>query len=109
MAESNIISFKFEEYYDNEGTKELKPSTEVKGNVSISLNYIKDSAQSADQIKVIDSSTSTLSRVIVTDSTENIYTLNFLTNDAISYISKQYNAANETFYQDYFDDSETDV
>lgn len=36
------------------------------------------------------------------------FNINFSTNDAIIYISNKYNAANETFYQDYFDESDSD-
>ena len=37
-----------------------------------------------------------------------VFNINFSTNDAIVYISNMYNAANDTFYQDYLDDSESD-
>lgn len=104
MEESNKIIFRLEEYYNNDGSKELMGSAGVSGKLNISaINLLNKAAAeltqdsvSADQggVRVVGNEilteeklpnnftgVSTLSRNTINDTTENIFSVGFITNN----------------------------
>ena len=80
MAENNTIFFKLEEYYDNDGSKELQASTGVSGKVNISVINLLNKETAADQPREVVGITP-LSRYTINDTTENLFTVSFITDD----------------------------
>ena len=80
MAENNTIFFKLEEYYDNDGSKELQASTGVSGKVNISVINLLNKETAADQPREVVGITP-LSRYTINDTTENLFSVSFITDD----------------------------
>jgi hypothetical protein len=80
MAENNTIFFKLEEYYDNDGSEELQASTDVSGKVNISVINLLNKETAADQPREVVGLTP-LSRYTINDTTENLFSVSFITDD----------------------------
>ena len=85
MAENglNNIIFKFEEYYDNGGAQELIAVAGVRGTVTVNAINLSNNRDSTG-LTTGDTKAPTdnpLVRYIVTDSTENLFSANFVTDD----------------------------
>jgi hypothetical protein len=82
MSKYNLISFKLEEYYNNEGAEELLASTGVSGKVNISvINLLNKGDDEISQPKEGVGLTPS-SRYIINDTTENLFSVNFITDDS---------------------------
>jgi hypothetical protein len=85
MAENSInnIIFKFEEYYDNDGAQELIAIAGVRGTVTVNAINLSDNKEGGDTRTLSEETpiNEPLLRYIINDSTENLFTANFVTND----------------------------
>jgi hypothetical protein len=109
MAENSLnnIIFKFEEYYDNAGGQELIAVPGVRGTVTVNAINLT-SVSDIGGFTPVDTKTLTdrLSvRYIINDSTENLFTANFVTNDngsvSIDITTMLQNVTFIKFYQKY--------
>ena len=101
MAENNTIFFKLEEYYDNDGSKELQASTGVSGKVNISVINLLNKETAADQPREVVGITP-LSRYTINDTTENLFSVSFITDgDGYTKVDLSKMLLNTTFIKFY--------
>ncbi len=79
MEQNNFVRFRFEEYYDNNGTKELTPVSGVIGKLTVAVNYISYGleAVAAESVKELATGVPIRSKYLIADSTEDLFGVAF--------------------------------
>jgi hypothetical protein len=79
MEQNNFVRFRFEEYYDNNGIKELTPVSGVIGKLTVAVNYISDGMEvtAAESVKELTTRVPIRSKYLIADSTGDLFGVTF--------------------------------